>query len=380
MHFLGGERIFIKPINVEAGFEAQLEDCLLQLQNYNRDLTLYKLNVFVESPSRKHYETTRHEIKQRIERQFASSFLLTVLAQPPLTSHIILEAFFYNNEEWVCKTTDTALGATKHFYKEGTEFLLGTVQSNEPLPALDNAKKVFKELRNQLKLNLFSVNTIIRQWNYIEGIIAEEGIHQNYQDFNDVRTEMYGAHFNECGYPAATGIGINQGGIIIEFIAMRSTSAITSPIDNKQQISAHHYSKDVLKGACSIKTTPKFERARYLKCFNHGLIFISGTASILGEETIGINDPAKQTEITIRNIRQLYSRQVIDGLSISNKRPTYGHARVYVKKEKDFEAIRRVCYQKYGDLPMVFIKADVCREELLVEIEGEAVFENYHAV
>jgi hypothetical protein len=169
---------------------------------------------------------------------------------------------------------------------------------------------------------------------------------------------------------------MNSGGVIIEFVAVKSEEVITKPVDNPEQISAHHYSKKVLVGdECVLKTTPKFERARYLGFQDKKLIFISGTASITGEKTIGIGDPVKQTEVTIQNIQRLYSDEVLQKLSGDKLNAKYGHARIYIKNRKDFAAIKKTFKNHFGNLPVVYIIADICRDNLLVEIEGKVILE-----
>jgi hypothetical protein len=169
---------------------------------------------------------------------------------------------------------------------------------------------------------------------------------------------------------------MNCGGIIIEFLAVQSDDLKSFPINNPSQIAAHTYSKNVLAGEeCVLKTTPKFERARYLELFGKKMIFISGTASIIGERTVGVGNPAEQTEITINNIKQLYSNDILEKLSQESLTPKYGHARVYVKNRKDYAAIKRTFKSHFGNLPVVYIIADICRNDLLVEIEGKVIFE-----
>ena len=90
---------------------------------------------------------------------------------------------------------------------------------------------------------------------------------------------------------------------------------------------------------------------------------------------MGVDDPAMQTEVTIDNIRRLYSEEVLKTLSDGNLEPTYDHARVYVKFRKDFPAIKRAFRKNYGNLPVVYIIADICRTDLLVEIEGKVILE-----
>ena len=44
--------------------------------------------------------------------------------------------------------------------------------------------------------------------------------------------------------------------------------------------------------------------------------------------------------------------------------------RVYVKRPEDYSKCRAVCERRLGQLPAIYARADICRPELLVEIEG----------
>ena len=44
--------------------------------------------------------------------------------------------------------------------------------------------------------------------------------------------------------------------------------------------------------------------------------------------------------------------------------------RVYIKHAADFAACRAVCERRLRNIPAAYVVADVCRPELLVEIEG----------
>jgi len=46
--------------------------------------------------------------------------------------------------------------------------------------------------------------------------------------------------------------------------------------------------------------------------------------------------------------------------------------RVYLKRAADFQRVREICRRRVGDLPVVYTVADICRPELLVEIEALA--------
>ena len=46
--------------------------------------------------------------------------------------------------------------------------------------------------------------------------------------------------------------------------------------------------------------------------------------------------------------------------------------RVYIKNQEDYQKTRAVCEDRFGEVPTIYAVADVCRPELLVEIEGIA--------
>lgn len=376
MLFLNGDRLYIKPENGCKSLESQIHSCLLQITKINSGKRIFKLNFFVDTSSKESYHQLKNDVSQQVYKLFSEDLLLGFFAQPPLTCKIIVEAFYYDYSTWDSAFITNTFGCVTQFRRENTEVLVGNVQADLGKGCKKNAKKAFSEISDLLHKLKFPVNSIIRQWNYLENILGFDAEEQRYQEFNNVRSEFYSDHFEEKGFPAATGIGMNRGGLIIEFVAVKSDEAVTKTVDNPGQIAAHHYSNDVLVGdECILKTTPKFERARYLELFGKKMIFISGTASIVGEKTVGVGNPEKQTEVTIQNIQRLYSPSVLEKISQEKLVPRYGHARVYIKNRQDFQSIKRTFKRLYGNLPVVYIIADICRNDLLVEIEGKVILE-----
>jgi len=376
MYFLNGDRIYIKPVRVCGTFFEELQNCLLQLNNINSEKKVFKLNFFIEAKSKEEYIHFQQIIHSEVFSLFSDEILLSVLAQPPVSGKLIVEACFYDPNFWNTTFVSKGENGAVLFQQYKSKILIGNVQSYESESCRFDSEKAFSRLNEIFNSINFEMNSIVRQWNYIENILGFDGIEQRYQEFNNVRSVVYGDSFKEKGYPAATGIGMNLGGIIIEFIAIQSSDLVTLPIDNPDQVAAHSYSKKVLVGdECVLKTTPKFERARYLELFGKKIIFISGTASILGERTVGAGDPAIQTEATINNIKQLYSQEIACRISTGDLQPKYGHARVYIKDRNDFAAIKKTFRMHFGNLPVVYIVADICRPDLLVEIEGKVILE-----
>lgn len=376
MYFLNGDRYYIHAEKRCGTLSEQLQNCLEQVSQINSEKKIFKLNFFVDASPRSNYLDFQEHIERKVAAHFHDPVLHSVIAQPPLTCKIIVEACFYDPKEWQVEFIAAGNNGAAKFSKSSTEVLLGSVQSAKFSASKLNSEHAFEQLISLFNTARFPLSSIVRQWNYIENILDFDGSEQRYQAFNDVRSGVYGTTFAQNGYPAATGIGMNQGGVIVEFVAVKSTECISRPIDNPEQIAAHHYSKEVLLGEdCSLKTTPKFERARYLELFGKKQIFISGTASIRGEKTVGIGDASEQTETTITNIRKLYSPEILTFIGQNDTVPKYNHARVYIKNRSDFASIKKTFKKHFGKLPVVYIIADICRNDLLVEIEGKVVLE-----
>jgi len=58
-------------------------------------------------------------------------------------------------------------------------------------------------------------------------------------------------------------------------------------------------------------------------------------------------------------------------LNIEEYPDKYSYLRVYVKNRSDISVVRELCTKHFGDIPATFVQADICRDNLLVEIEAE---------
>jgi enamine deaminase RidA (YjgF/YER057c/UK114 family) len=233
----------------------------------------------------------------------------------------------------------------------------------------------FKKAEKILNLEGLNFGDVIRQWNYIEKIVDYTGQNQHYQVFNDVRTEFYSKCEFKHGYPAATGIGMACGGIVIDFIAFKSNgNCKVFPVKSPVQYDAHKYTEDVLVASTIKKSpsSPKFERAKVVQNHLGALIFISGTAAIKGQDSDNISQVDKQSTNTVENINRLIGVKNLSecGVNLSGD-INIQYLRVYVKKRemiaKVVNAVEKIIPENVRTL---YLEADICRPELLVEIEG----------
>ncbi|MBQ7214082.1 MAG: hypothetical protein IJS25_06075, partial [Bacteroidales bacterium] len=100
-----------------------------------------------------------------------------------------------------------------------------------------------------------------------------------------------------------------------------------------------------------------------------------GTAAIRGDHSKGTLNARQQTEITLEHILHLAGRAVETG-RISPEKDPYGlqMLRIYVKHMADAEGVKATVEAQCPGIPCAFVQADICRQELLVEIEGWGLF------
>lgn len=330
------------------------------------EATLLRLTFFGQPSSNRMYVERWQLLRQRVAARFGQAIpALCYVAQPPLDAPLLLELYGYQVQEEDQISYGETAGTSYVLLRTGAgRFLFTGGFCGDPLACsiAQQAEQVFVHLTETLRKTGFPLNSIQRQWNYIEGITAFEGTDQHYQAFNNVRSAYYAEITWPMGYPAATAIGTHFGGVSIAVDAALLTApdAFATPIDNRLQVAAHAYSEEVLEVANQRKSTPKFERAKCLTFGNGRLIYISGTAAIRGEESLKGVGLARQLAVTMENIRELIGSTPL------------GYLRVYLKHPTDYAEAVRLMADYALSIPITFMWADVCREELLIEIEGLA--------
>jgi hypothetical protein len=153
-------------------------------------------------------------------------------------------------------------------------------------------------------------------------------------------------------------------------------------LSNKCQTDAFKYSKKVLVGDEEHKYPPLFSRGLIFEDSENYQIFVSGTSSISGEESLGTSDIGQAINSTIQNIQK-----VIDPTQISEilKKKIMTHdldikfARVYLKNDDNLKDVQKVINQIFPNVAVSYLIADICRPELLIEIEVYAEIEKKFA-
>jgi enamine deaminase RidA (YjgF/YER057c/UK114 family) len=344
-----------------------IEDMCLSVLSQIDARSVIKISFFGKANGDNEYLCNFNKLKNAVNTFYTNNApLVSYIAQESSTGKLVAE---------VTHITDDSISIDRHrnfviLRNAGHSELItgGIIPDDISKSTYEQAKNIFKGIDKLLKSNNFEPCDIYRQWNYIQGITILNDGSQNYQEFNDARSIFYNSSQWSNGYPAATGIGADAGGVMVELFAVKNID-INKPIDNPMQVAAHNYSQRVLDGKAveglDQRTTPKFERARLLK----DTIYISGTAAIEGENSVASCNAAEQTAKTMEIMNRLISK---DNIPAMNNGAAYDLLRVYVKRKEDVETVTEFMEQHYPTVAKHYLIADVCRPELLVEIEGIA--------
>ncbi|MBN1805493.1 MAG: hypothetical protein JW837_09595 [Sedimentisphaerales bacterium] len=230
------------------------------------------------------------------------------------------------------------------------------IQDSKTKQATAQARVILEKAEVVLKQAGADMHSVPRTWMWLGNILSW------YDDFNKIRNEF----FVERGLigkgtankmPASTGIGIgpqSENGAIcgMDLVAVIGPNKSIGYFDALgKQDSALKYGS-AFSRACSVETPAGIT------------LFVSGTASIdINGKTINTGNVTKQIETTISNVRAVLHEMQFDDDNMVQ-------AIAYCKTAE----IEKFFWSKYSDLawPNLTVIADVCRDDLLFEIEATA--------
>ena len=199
----------------------------------------------------------------------------------------------------------------------------------------------------------------LRIWNYFDGINEGNDDEERYRRFCSGRADGLGPSF-AGNYPAASAIGTRSGGKHVQVYAVAARAPGTA-VENPRQWSAWRYPRKYGP------TAPGF--ARGMRAPTHSpQLYISGTAAVVGHASHHAGDIDAQLDETMKNLDSLLQ-------SAQSKTPL-GHGagdvlKVYVRNTQHAAHVEAQLRARLGaKVPMVLLHGDICRAELLLEIDG----------
>ncbi|MBA3588713.1 Rid family hydrolase [Methylibium sp.] len=224
-------------------------------------------------------------------------------------------------------------------------------------------RDIFATLRHTGCLHL------LRLWNYVPGINGQSGGLERYRQFNIARQQAFldaGQRAFE-GAPAACALGTREGPFCVRFLAGRRAPLA---LENPRQVPAYRY-----PGAYGPRS-PSFSRAALVDAgAGRSALLISGTASIVGHASRHLGDVEAQVRETLANLQAVLDAAHARG-SARFALPALD-CTVYVRRAGDAPRVRAVIEAVLGidsraARSAVCLEADICRADLLVEIEAHA--------
>lgn len=204
---------------------------------------------------------------------------------------------------------------------------------------------------------------LLRIWNYLGAINAGDGDAERYRRFCVGRAAAVDVAFNDPP-PAATAIGHDDGVGTLQVIALSSRKPAIA-LENPRQTPAWSYPR------AYGPVPPGFSRGALLESDGDApRLLASGTASIVGHVSKHLGNVAEQLRESLRNLEALLAV----GNERCNRRFTLAGCealRVYLRHPGEL-AIAQGVIDASG-LPgqrVLYLRGDVCRRELDVELEG----------
>ncbi|WP_448095993.1 chorismate transformation enzyme, FkbO/Hyg5 family [Luteibacter yeojuensis] len=194
-----------------------------------------------------------------------------------------------------------------------------------------------------------------RIWNYLGAINAGSGDDERYKHFCTGRIGGMGEIFAQ-GFPAATAIGHHADPGLLQ-VYLLATDRPGTRVENPRQVSAWRYPRQYGR------TPPSFARATLLPA--NDVLAISGTAAVVGHASAHAGDIDAQLAETLRNLETL-----LDTGGMPHGFGPSAPLKAYVRRPEDEETVRAFAARHFADAPLLLVHGDVCRAELLVEIDG----------
>jgi len=196
---------------------------------------------------------------------------------------------------------------------------------------------------------------VVRIWNYLGAINRGDGDAERYKHFCNGRARGMGTCFAD-GFPAATAIGHlgDENHLQIYLLACDQPG---QRVENPRQVSAWRYPRQYGR------TPPSFARAMALPA--HDVLAISGTAAVVGHASAHQDDLEAQLGETLVNLEALLA-----SAGMTAGFDTHSPLKTYVRHAADVPRVRDFLQQRLPGVPMLLLHGDICRSELLVEIDG----------
>ena len=265
-------------------------------------------------------------------------------------------------EQWlVAAPVRFGNGENWHWSRNGELLMVALTAPDEGDPA-ETTARFYRELIATVRSAGYP--HLLRIWNYLPDINGGHGDNERYRRFCVGRGQALAeVGLEDARMCAATAIGTHDDRFRLFALAGRTPG---QPVENPRQVSAWEYPP--LYGPRS----PAFARATAVALADdRTALLVSGTASVVGHATAHPGDVLAQTDEAVSNLAALLTEAASDlqrpGLARFDEEAA---ARVYVRHAEDWPVVHRRLREHWPSLPLAGFVGDICRRDLLVEIEA----------
>jgi len=201
---------------------------------------------------------------------------------------------------------------------------------------------------------------LLRMWNYFGSINEGEGDDERYKLFCLGRSRGL-SWLPQERFPAGTAVGRRDRATRLQ-VCWLSACQPGQPVENPRQTKAYRYPRQYGPAP------PSFCRAIVAPS---GQLMISGTASIVGSQSCHPGSLQDQIAETRRNLRHLLEPSALMPIGASRRRsPGLWIVKAYLRDLDAAASVREALVQEFaGTEQVLLLEADICRAELLVEVE-----------
>lgn len=203
-----------------------------------------------------------------------------------------------------------------------------------------------------------------RIWNYFPNINEQEAGLERYRLFCMGRHHALAETLPgfPASLPAGTAVGTKRGPLQIYFLAGTHPS---THMGNPRQVNAYDYPK--IYGPRS----PSFARATLCRSEGATHLLISGTASVVGHASQHAGLADMQALETVTNLRALIEHARAANPSLCCGTKFQSMFKVYLRSSTHLNIVRDILQARFFlSSHLLYLQGDLCRRELLVEIEG----------
>jgi enamine deaminase RidA (YjgF/YER057c/UK114 family) len=347
-------------ISATPGEDAPLQDQAREIFSGIRDILrsknafILQERVFSTLAATETIRHTRSEAYGDLDDGVAPSFLVAAEGSSGPIAGVQVHAISTNNKPEVIRLDQTVCG--RILRAPGCTLLtLSGISAPQAGKNTEQAQVMLETGESVLKQFGADFLSVPRTWMWLKDILSW------YDDFNSVRNNF----FTERGLigtgtrqsmPASTGIGLgpdNGGHCAMDLVA------VLEPADCTE------YLQVTGKQHCALNYGSAFSRASKATTPAGQTVYVSGTASIdAGGATTNIGDAAGQIDATIENVRAVLSE-------MQSSEKDLAQVIAYCKTTEVEEVFNSI---KGGlDWPWITVICDICRPDLLFEIEATAM-------